>query len=71
MDVHRIPNEKGATKAFDLGVVWLPRKKLDGLDQAYSAGDQDTVPVLLVCVYNVEQLATEIAKHLKESTNNG
>lgn len=58
-------------KPFDLSVVWLPFHNLSKLDGLYPISNKNerTIPVLMVCIYNTEQLATDIAKHLKGGTN--
>ena len=63
--------EEENAKGFDLSVVWLPFSNLAKLDTVYPLSNKNerTIPVLTVCIYNVEQLATAIAKHLKSGTN--
>lgn len=57
-----------------LGIINLPLKELLHIAKCYgTSGSDETkeqrLPILLVAIYNVEQLAVEIAKHLEGRIN--
>ena len=54
----------------ELRPVKLPANGLLPLANYYESYEGEKIPMLLVAVYNAEQLAIEIAKHLKGCTDN-
>jgi hypothetical protein len=57
---------KGNTK-INAKIIKLPLNGLNSLANYYKSSGVDDVPVILVAIYNTEQLAVEIAKALKDS----
>ena len=52
------------------GIINLPADGLSDVVEHYGQLKGDSVPMQLVVIYNTKQLATEIAKALKDSTSN-
>ena len=52
------------------GRVRLPMNGLSSTVSYYESYKGGNIPVMLVVLYNVEQLASEIAQRLKDSTKN-
>jgi len=52
------------------GVIELPINGLTSLIRYYKSYGADNVPVILVAIYNTEQLADEIVQRLKDCTSN-
>jgi len=65
---------KGADKYSHFGAtIDLPLEGMAKTALSCYGNDrtQKTIPVSIVVIYNVEQLASEIAKHLKDGTSDG
>jgi hypothetical protein len=64
---------KDGDVSLDHAVIKLPARGLEPLVKFYNPDvDKDVLwPVQIVVIYNVEQLAAEIAKHLKNGSDNG
>lgn len=52
------------------GIIELPTNGLIPVVRHYNRIEGERVPMQLVVIYNVEQLAIEIAKHLNNSNGN-
>lgn len=52
------------------GIIKLPADGLSEVAKHYGQLKGDYVPMVLVVIYNTQQLAAEIAKALKDSTGN-
>ena len=51
-------------------VIMLPENGLSRLVNHYESSGGKDIPIILVALYNTEQLAVEIAKCLKNGTDN-
>ncbi len=61
--------KKQITKSEYSGRINLPMNGLSSTVAFYESYGEDKKPMSLVVIYNVEQLATEISKHLKNGCN--
>ena len=63
-----MPNEE---IKLNIQTIKLPLNGLSSIVDYYTPYGEDQISVIPIVIYNVEQLATEIAKHLKGCASNG